>query len=210
MRHPPGLLAPRAIIGHPQEVHVRMLAVLIVTSWLLFPNGAWSQDRSASQSCVVVFADDTELTVTGCHFHYTFGSGDKPLQPSSPKVIVAYWLKEKLTTDLLIETGTRLERGVTIVDDRSIPRSDIASITLLWRGETILEAVTIKVRSGEDIKLRGLIPAGRLLSSDPYVFEKRLYLKGRASIAGREGEFSKQLDRPLGSTPSETIREIRF
>jgi hypothetical protein len=49
------------------------------------------------------------------------------------------------------------------------------------------------------------------LSSEPYVFDKHVYLEGTARVGGREGKFSKNLDADWSPDPlTELIREVRF
>jgi hypothetical protein len=184
------------------DVRLIVLVATLAVQTQLLP-----KEQAVIPACVVVFADNTELNIASCTFRYEYGAGKEP-----PKGL--YFRQNTIVTDLLLETGSRTERGVTVVDDRSIPASGILSIAYDWQPEQSnhrLKNVTVKLRSGEAITVERLVAPDRLLSSGRYVFEKRCYLEGTARVGGREGKFSKDLGIWWSPGPTaEIVKEVRF
>jgi hypothetical protein len=166
-----------------------------------------SQERVPLPACTVVFSDGTEIVVTECAFRYEYGAGKEP-----PRGL--YFKQNTISTNLLLETGRRTERGVTVADERTIPGREVASIAIEWTEAGTyrdVKEVTVTLKSGESIRVARLLPPDRLLSNEPYVFEKRVYLEGNARLGDRPGRFSKELSVVRSvDPPSELVRQLRI
>jgi hypothetical protein len=122
-------------------------------------------------------------------------------------------MKEQRLWNLLIETGSRVERNTRIAEVRDIRASMLDQITF----ET--SSVLVRLAGGETLSVPALKPAHELLSKAKYFFGGLegcpcVYLEGRATVGGKEGSFLLNLSgahfRPNPAVPAETVAAVRF
>lgn len=160
------------------------------------------------QTLTVIFMDDAELTVSEWAFIYEWGERDAPPPPG----LISYSPLQKRGRELLLNMGNRVERGVTTQTTRIIPCGQVATIMFDWAESLVfVTGVTVRLSSGEMIRVPDLYPPNQALTSARYVFGKTVRLEGRARLGSEPGEFSKNLlsAEKFPSEPSDAIREIR-
>lgn len=155
----------------------------------------------------VIFGDDVELTISDWAFVYEWGARDAPPPPG----LIYYSPLQKRGRELMLSLGTTVERGVTTEITRNIPCSQIAAIMFDW-ATSFVQSVTVRLSSGEMIRVRDLYPPNHALTPAQYVFGKTVRLEGRARVGSDPGRFSKNLLSAETSPckPSDVIREIRL
>jgi hypothetical protein len=154
----------------------------------------------------VVYTDGTEQTVTDWHFTYRYGAGDQPVT-SGP-----YLELTKRTTDLLLEISGNDARQT---ENRLIPAGDLAAIRYVWGQGVQRDSVTeigVTLANGQELSQSPpLRPAGKLLSTKPFVFATSIWLHGKVLVEGGKALFEARLDEPYGTgEPQKPLAEVRF
>lgn len=157
----------------------------------------------------VVYTDGTERTVTDWRFTYRYGAGDQPVT-SGP-----YLELTKRTTDLILETVAGTRNGVRQTEDRLIPASDLAAIRYLWghgAQRDSVSSIVVTLTNGQELSASPpLRPAGKLLSTKPFVFATSIWLNGRVLVEGAKAPFEARLDDPYAAgEPGNRLAELRF
>jgi len=168
---------------------------------LLASELASSQVRT--RKAIIAFSDGTEMEVTNWYWFYLETKTTKmPSLPGFPQTEPPKSTKGKTKTSnvLMLSMRELVERGL-FATDMEISETQISSIEFKWDA-SILNKVIVSLLNGKKVEIPSLEPVA------PYT---DLYLEGRASVNGFEGDFEKKLSEITKSaTAKGTIVAIRF
>jgi hypothetical protein len=160
----------------------------------------------------VLYEDGVRVPVN----EWVFDHGFAEFEGEIPFMISSSSLRHVSTKDLLLETGKKVERGMTFPIERKFQRSELASIRFEWNSDkSAVERTVISLTNGESVALSNYLRIAQgMVSKAKRISFTEIYLRGTGNLKGRTAPFSARIDAIKDSEhklgPKDRIVEIRF